>query len=80
MCEAYYLTLLHSFICYSFKTYLDKPNDELGVKHEDSFVVPRVLTVKVDAVQDVLDEGVGDDCQQHCVLKPEHQLQVKKNY
>ena len=59
-------------------SYLDKPNGELRVEHEDGFVVPRVLAVEVDAVKDVLDEGVGDDREQHGVLEAEDQLKIVK--
>ena len=43
------------------ENYFDESNGKLGVKHKNCLVVPRVLAVQVDAVQDVLDQGVGDN-------------------
>ena len=57
-------------------TDLDKSDRKFCVEHEDGLVVPRVLAVKVDAVQDVLDDGVGHDCEEHSVLETEHQLKM----
>jgi hypothetical protein len=45
-----------------FELYLGEADGKLGVEHEDCLVVPRVLTVQVNAVQGVLDQGVGDYC------------------
>ena len=49
---------------------------EEGVKQvvKPHLVLPWVLAVQVDAVQDVLDQGVEHDGEQDRVLEPEHQL------
>jgi hypothetical protein len=59
---------------FAVKNYFDESDGKFGVEHEDCLVVPRVFAVKVDAVQNVLDHGVGDDGQQHRVLESEDQL------
>ena len=54
--------------------HFDKTNKELCVEHEDGFVLPGVLTVQVNGVEDVLDEGVDDDGEQDGVLEAKHEL------
>ena len=54
--------------------YLDTPNDELGIEHEDGLVLPGILGVKVDPMQDVLNEGVGHDGEEDGVLEAEDEL------
>ena len=54
--------------------HFDKTNKEFRVEHEDSLVLPGVLTVEVDRVEDVLDEGVDHDGEQDGVLEAEHEL------
>ena len=53
---------------------LDEADEQLGVEHEDGLVLPRVLAVKVDRVEDVLDDGVDHDGEQDGVLEAEHEL------
>lgn len=43
--------------------------EELGVEHVDGLVLPGVLTVQVDGVQQVFDEGCQHHGQQDCILK-----------
>ncbi len=57
------------------KTNLHKSDGQFSVEHENGLVVPRILAVQVDAVQDVLDQRVGDDRQQDSVLKTKDQLE-----
>ena len=54
--------------------HFDKTNKEFCVEHEDGFVLPGVLTVEVNGVEDVLDEGVDDDGEQDGVLEAKHEL------
>jgi hypothetical protein len=53
---------------------LDEPNEQLSVKHEDRLVLPWVLTVQVDGVEDILDKSVDDNGEKDGILKPKHQL------
>lgn len=57
------------------KTNLHKSDGQFSIEHENGLVVPRILAVQVDAVQDVLDQRVGDDRQQDSVLKTKDQLE-----
>lgn len=43
--------------------------EEFCVEHIDSLVVPGILTLQVNSVQDVLDEGCQDHGQQDGILK-----------
>lgn len=51
--------------------------EELGVEHVDGLVVPGVLTLKVNGVQDVLDEGRQDHGQQDGVLRRTKKIKWK---
>lgn len=53
---------------------LDKADKQLGVEHEHGLVLPRILRVEVDRVEDILDHQVNHDGQQDGVLEPEHEL------
>ena len=49
------------------------PNiNKLSVEEVDSFVIPRVLVLKVHCVQHVLDEGHGNHRQQDGILQKSH--------
>jgi len=43
--------------------------EELGVEHVDGLVVPGILTLQVDGVQNILDEGRQDHGQEDGVLR-----------
>ena len=51
---------------------LDESNEEFSIEHEHSLVLPRVLTVKVDGVEDILDEGIDDDGEKDGILESKH--------
>jgi len=53
---------------------LDKTNQKLSVKHENSFVLPRVFTMEVNGVEDILDQGVDNNSQEDGVFESKHQL------
>ena len=46
--------------------------NKLSVEEVDSFVIPRVLVLKVHCVQHVLDEGHGNHRQQDGILQKSH--------
>lgn len=51
--------------------------EELSVEHVDRLVVPGVLTLQVDGVQEVLDEGGQDHGEQDGVLAETHRQQAQ---
>jgi len=52
----------------------DQSDGQLSVEHKHCLVLPRVLAVQVDGVEDVLDQGVHDNGEQDGVLKAKDQL------
>ena len=53
---------------------LDEAYEEFSVEHEDSLVLPGVLAVQVNGVEDILDEGVDDNGEEDGILETKHQL------
>ena len=53
---------------------LDEPNEQLSVEHEYCLVLPGVLTMQVDRVEDILDKSVDDNGEKDGIFKPKHQL------
>lgn len=53
---------------------LDETNEKFSVQHKNGLVLPRILTVKVDGMQDILDKGIDYDGEKDGIFKPEHQL------
>lgn len=51
--------------------------EELSVEHVDRLVVPGILTLQVDGVQEVLDEGGQDHGEQDGVLGERHGRQAQ---
>lgn len=54
--------------------HFDEACEELSVEHVDGLVVPRILTLQVDGVQNVLDEGRQNHSQQDGILESKNKL------
>ena len=55
----------------------DQSDCQLGVEDEHCLILPGVLAMKVDGVEDVLNQGVHDDGEEDGVLKAKHQLHAR---
>ena len=51
---------------------LDESNEEFSVEHKNGLVLPRILTVKVNGVEDILDEGIDDNSEKDGILESKH--------
>ena len=53
---------------------LDKADKQLGVEHEHGLVLPGVLRMEINGMEDILDDEVDHDGQQDGVFEPKHEL------
>ena len=49
-------------------------DSQFCVEHKDCFILPEVLAVQVDGVEDILDQRVHDNSEQNGILKAEDKL------
>jgi len=52
----------------------EEAEHEITIEHEDALILPRVVTLQVDRVQQVLEERADHSDKQDGVLEAEHQL------
>lgn len=45
---------------------------EVSIQHVHSFVLPRILTLKIYSVKNILQENTADDCKQDSILKEKY--------